>query len=157
MRAGYGGVAWYGGLAIAAALTDFIDGRLARRLDAVSATGRWLDSVGDVTFVLAALFSEAALGALPFYIPILIAISFTQYAVDSMMFAHAEGGPVRSRLGHWGGIINYALVFGFAFGPLARWMPSAIRALAPILALFYAAAIIERALSYRYRATMQRI
>jgi phosphatidylglycerophosphate synthase len=144
-------MAWFAGLASAAAVTDFIDGRLARRLDAVSAAGRWLDSVGDVTFVLAALFSEVALGALPFYIPALIALSFTQYAVDSMILAHSEGGPVRSRLGHWGGIINYALVLGFAFGPALPSLPAAIRDFAPVLALFYASAIIERALSYRWR------
>lgn len=150
MRAGYRGSAWYGGLAIAAALTDFIDGPLARRLGAVSATGRWLDSVADVTFVLAALTSEAARHRLPFYIPALIALSFTQYAIDSAILSGA-GGPVRSRLGHWGGVVNYALVFGFAFGGLAPAVPAAIRGLAPVLALFYVAAIIERAISYRWR------
>jgi phosphatidylglycerophosphate synthase len=151
MRAGYGGVAWYGGLTSAAAVTDFIDGRIARRLGAVSAAGRWLDSAADVTFVLAALFSEAAVGALPFYIPVLIALSFTQYAVDSAILSGARG-PVKSRLGHWGGVVNYALVFGFAFGALVPWVPQAIRGLAPVLALFYASAIIERAISYRWRA-----
>jgi phosphatidylglycerophosphate synthase len=150
MRPGYGGAAWLLGIAAGAALSDFIDGPIARRLGAVSAAGRWLDSVADVTFVLAALFSEAALGALPFYIPVLIALSFTQYVVDSAIFSGA-GGPVRSRLGHWGGVVNYALVFGFAFGPLLPAIPSAIRGLAPMLALFYAAAIIERAISYRRR------
>ncbi len=154
-RAGYGGIAWYLSLVAAAAVTDFIDGRLARRLGAVTAAGRWLDAVADVTFVLAALFSEAALGALPFYIPVLIALSFTQYTVDSMIFADSEGGPVRSRLGHWGGIVNYALVFGFAFGPVLPSLPAAIRDLAPVLALFYASAIIERALAYRRRAVQR--
>jgi phosphatidylglycerophosphate synthase len=151
-RAGYGGFAWYASLVGAAAATDFIDGRLARWLGAVSVTGRWLDAIADVTFVLAALFSEAAKGALPFYIPMLIALSFGQYALDSIVLRHSEGGPVRSRLGHWGGIINYALVFGFAFGPLSPSVPAAIRDFAPVFGLFYAAAIIERALSYRWRA-----
>ncbi len=147
-----GGMIWFLSLATAAALTDFFDGRLARRLAAVNAFGRWLDAVGDVIFVLAALFSEVALGALPSYIPLLIALSFTQYAVDSMILMQSEGGPVRSRLGHWGGVINYGLVFGFAFGSALPSIPRFIRDFAPVLALFYVSAIIERALSYRWRA-----
>ncbi len=149
---GVGGAAEFGTLAAAAAASDFVDGRLARRLDAVTVAGRWLDSLADIAFVLAALGSEAARGAISFYIPVLIALSFTQYAVDSLMFEKSGAGPVRSRLGHWGGIINYALVFALGVAPPDSMVAGAIRDLAPVLALFYLAAIAERALSYRNRA-----
>ena len=104
-------------VAIVAAGSDFVDGRIARRLGVASGRGRWLDGIADVTFVLAAIFCEAAAGAIPFYIPILIALSFSQYVIDSVVLAPPASGPVRSRLGHWGGIINYALVITLAIAP----------------------------------------
>jgi phosphatidylglycerophosphate synthase len=142
----------YVSLVFAAWATDYLDGNLARRFDVASGFGRWLDSVADVTFVLAALLSEAALRTIPFYIPILIAISFTQYAVDSALIARAGGGPIRSRLGHLGGMINYALVIVFAFSKPHRAAGRFVRKICPLIALFYIAAIAERAwLLYRRR------
>jgi phosphatidylglycerophosphate synthase len=140
----------FAGLALAGAASDFIDGRLARRLGVSGGFGRWLDSVADVTFVLAALFCEAARGAIPYYVPALIACSFAQYAIDSLAL-DASRGPIRSRLGHWGGIVNYALVLALAFAPPGGPAAAAIRAFAPALAIFYLAAIAERALGYRRR------
>lgn len=139
-------------VAILAAGSDFIDGRIARRLGVASGRGRWLDAIADVTFVLAVIFCEAAAGAIPFYIPILIALSFSQYVIDSVVIGQRAAGPVRSRLGHWGGIINYALVITLAIAPPPALPGAIVRDLAPMLALFYIAAISERAwLLYRSR------
>ena len=138
-------------VAIVAAGSDFIDGRVARRLGVVSGSGRWLDGIADVTFVLAALLSEAAASAIPFYIPILIAVSFNQYAIDSVLIGPPAAGPIKSRLGHWGGIINYALVITLAIAPPPAFPGAIVRDLAPLIAMFYAAAISERAWLY-YRA-----
>jgi phosphatidylglycerophosphate synthase len=138
-------------VAIVAAGSDFIDGRVARRLGVASGSGRWLDGIADVTFVLAALLSEAVAGAIPFYIPILIAVSFSQYAIDSVLIGQPASGPIRSRLGHWGGIINYALVITLAIAPPPALPGTLVRGLAPLIAMFYTAAISERAWLY-YRA-----
>jgi phosphatidylglycerophosphate synthase len=146
---GYTGRLAYAALAIGAAATDIIDGRIARRLGVAGDAGRWLDGVADVTFVLAALTCEASARAIPFYIPVLIAISFAQYAIDSVVLSKSTAGPVKSRLGHWGGIVNYALVIALALAPTLA--SAIIRDFAPILALFYFSAIAERALGYRGR------
>jgi len=138
-------------VAILAACSDFIDGRIARRLGVASGSGRWLDGIADVMFVLAALSCEAAAGAIPFYIPILIALSFSQYALDSIVIGQRATGPIKSRLGHWGGIINYALVITLAIAPPPAFPGTIVRDLAPLLALFYIAAISERAWLF-YRA-----
>ncbi|MGA6972986.1 MAG: CDP-alcohol phosphatidyltransferase family protein [Candidatus Binatus sp.] len=138
-------------VAILAACSDFIDGRIARRLGVASGSGRWLDGIADVMFVLAALSCEAAAGAIPFYIPILIALSFSQYALDSIVIGQRTTGPIKSRLGHWGGIINYALVITLAIAPPPAFPGTIVRDLAPLLALFYIAAISERAWLF-YRA-----
>jgi phosphatidylglycerophosphate synthase len=151
MRA-YQGRAAFAVIAILGAGSDFIDGRIARRLGTASGSGRWLDAIADVTFVLAAILCAAWAGEIPFYIPILIAVSFSQYVIDSIVLGEPAAGPIKSRLGHWGGIVNYALVIVLAFAPPPATIGAIVRDLAPLIALFYVAAISERAwLFYRSR------
>ncbi|HEY6394367.1 MAG TPA: CDP-alcohol phosphatidyltransferase family protein, partial [Candidatus Binataceae bacterium] len=131
-------------------VSDIVDGRVARRFAIASGSGRWLDATADVTFILVALFFKAEEGAIPVYIPVLIAASFSQFAFDSLILARASSGPIKSRLGHWGGIINYGLVIVLAAA--SRSIQTAVRIAAPLLAAFYLAAIAERAwLFYRAR------
>ena len=66
------------------------------RMGIVGGVGRWLDSIADIVFVLTALTCEAWVGALPFYIPVLIAVSFSQYAIDSMLLS---GAPIKAASG----------------------------------------------------------
>jgi phosphatidylglycerophosphate synthase len=120
-----------GPIALAAAASDFADGRLARRAGSVDQFGRWLDAIADIT-----------------YIPVLIALSFVQYALDSVVIL-GSSVPVASRLGHWGGAFNYILVTTLAFAAPPRLPGRIIQQAAPLIGLLYLAAIIERALNYR--------
>ena len=144
-----------GSIAIAAAVSDFADGWIARRMGQAEGAGRWLDPAADIVFVLTALTSEALAGAIPVYIPVLIGCSFAQYAIDSAVIGDAAE-PIKSRLGHWGGIINFALVLVLAWAPPPLWPGRAVRRLAPLIAGFYAAAMLERAISYRLAQGMRR-
>jgi phosphatidylglycerophosphate synthase len=136
-----------GPIALAAALSDFVDGRVARLMRTADQFGRWLDNVADITFVLTALVCEAQAGSIPAYIPVLIAVSFAQYAIDSIVIG-GSATPVKSRLGHWGGIVNFALVLLLAFASGAPWPGTVVRDASPLLAIFYVAAILERMLRY---------
>jgi phosphatidylglycerophosphate synthase len=140
-----------GSIALAGATSDFIDGRVARWMGSVSGFGRWLDSMGDVVFVLTALTCEASVGAIPAYVPALIAVSFAQYAIDSVVISRSSI-PVRSRLGHWGGVINFGLVILLAFAPAPSLPGILLRTASPLLATYYLAAIYERAIGYRCRS-----
>jgi phosphatidylglycerophosphate synthase len=111
----------------------------------VGGVGRWLDSIADIVFILTALTCEAAAGAIPFYIPLLIALSFSQYAIDSKLLS---GAPIKSRLGHFGGIINFALVIVLGLAAPPAWPGVMLQAICPLLAIFYIAAICERAVGY---------
>jgi phosphatidylglycerophosphate synthase len=137
-----------GPIALAGAASDFIDGRLARRTGSSGQFGRWLDAIADIVFVLTALSCEARAGAIPAYIPVLIALSFAQYALDSVVILGAAT-PVASRLGHWGGVINFLLVIALAWAPPPRWPGRVVRRAAPLIGILYLAAIAERALNYR--------
>jgi phosphatidylglycerophosphate synthase len=134
-------------IAIVGAISDFVDGRVARWMHRADGFGQWLDGFADIAFVATALSCEAAAGAIPFYVPMLIVISFGQYTIDSVMISRSST-PVRSRLGHWSGVLNFSLVITLALGPPPQWPGVLIREASPLLAIFYLAAIAERALSY---------
>ena len=136
-----------GSIALAAAASDFVDGRIARWMGHANGVGKWLDALGDIVFILTALSSEALAGTIPIYLPVLIACSFAQYVVDSVAISHSSA-PVKSRLGHWGGVINFALVLVLSCTPSALLPARLVRQVSQLLALFYIAAILERALNY---------
>jgi cardiolipin synthase len=144
-----------GWIALAAAASDFADGRVARWLGQADGSGRWLDALADIAFVLTALSCEAVIGVLPIYIPVLIALSFAQYAIDSVAISRSSM-PVKSRLGHWGGVVNFALVLVLAWTPSPSLSARLLRQASPVIAMFYIAAMFERALGYRPLRTILR-
>jgi phosphatidylglycerophosphate synthase len=146
--AGYTNAAVLGSIAIAGAISDLLDGHVARKMGIAGGVGRWLDSIADIVFIETALTCEAWAGTIPFYIPMLIALSFSQYAIDSVLLS---GAPIKSRLGHLGGIINFALVMVLGLAPPPAFPGIALRALCPVLALFYIAAMGERVAGYLRR------
>jgi phosphatidylglycerophosphate synthase len=135
-------------IALAGAASDFADGRLARLAGSPGQFGRWLDALADIVFVLTALSCEARAGSIPAYLPVLIGLSFAQYALDSMVI-FGSATPVASRLGHWGGVINFVLVITLACAPPPHLPGRLVRRAAPLIGIIYLAAIIERALNYR--------
>lgn len=99
------------GLAVAAAMTDFVDGRLARRLGVGSARGAVLDVAADAVFVLAGLTSLALLGVLSVALPAAAAISLLGLALGWRR--RSEPGTRREwpdGIGHLAGILNYGAV-----------------------------------------------
>ncbi len=102
-------------LFIIAVITDLSDGWLARRSGTESALGGLIDHGTDATFVTITLGAFALGDAIPILLPVLIAISFMQYVLDSNALS---GRHLRaSFLGRWNGIAYYALagvLIGFA-------------------------------------------
>lgn len=101
--------------------SDVLDGWLARQLRCSSVFGRFLDHGADIFFILFALGWFAAWGWVTWWLPAAIAWAFGLYAFDSW---RRSGGPGRqhrllgSRLGHLGGILNYAAVGGVIAEPV---------------------------------------
>jgi phosphatidylglycerophosphate synthase len=113
-------VAW-----MAASLSDYLDGPLARRRGTSSPRGAILDNVADVAFVLVGLATAAVLGLVSWLVPVSIGLSAGAYAVASARRRGRDGAPrlARSRLGHWAGVANYACL-GMAAGAVAWPGPS---------------------------------
>jgi phosphatidylglycerophosphate synthase len=134
-------------IALGGAVSDFLDGRIARWTHSASQFGRWLDSAADIVFILTLLSCETYAGVIPVYLPALVAVSFAQYVVDSVLI-RGSAVPVKSRLGHWAGVFNYIIVIVLAWAPPPRAAGRLLQDLAPMIGLFYLAAMCERALSY---------
>lgn len=140
---------WAATLFCVAVATDLLDGPLARARGTASAVGRALDHAADFAFVDAGLFAAAAGGAIPWLLPVLVAVAFAQYVVDSYWLRRA--GELRmSGLGRWNGVLYFvplagALLVQLGATPLAapnRWIAWALAASTVV-------SIADRAISLR--------
>ena len=91
-----------------AVATDLLDGRVARRFGESSALGGFLDHVTDAAFVSLGLAALVLRGEAPWLLPVLVALAFLQYTLDSRVI---DGGALRaSALGRWNGIAYFVPV-----------------------------------------------
>jgi phosphatidylglycerophosphate synthase len=151
VRAEHGGSGWpAAGVFAVVAVSDFADGRIARRFTAESAAGRVLDHAADIAFILAALGLYVALGVVPWWVPASMAVAFGVYVADSLRRSPARPSLIGSRIGHLGGICNYVLV-GILVGNhtlgLGWLSASTLRLLFLLVPMYSAASIATRLLS----------
>lgn len=131
-----------------AATSDFLDGRLARATSRPTAHGALLDTVADVSFVLAATGSGAAYGLVPWAAPLAIVAAVAAYALASLRRSTEVGSwrLARSRLGHAAGVANYGLA-GLIAGALALPHPAwdaALRVASLAVVALNVAAVVAR-------------
>lgn len=110
-RGGAQNAVWAAVLFALAIATDLADGPLARARGTASPLGRALDHGADFLFVCAGLFAAATRGALPWLLPVLVAIAFAQYVVDSF-WLHRARELRMSALGRWNGILYFVPLGG---------------------------------------------
>lgn len=131
-----------------AAVSDYIDGPLARRRGTQRLRGAVLDTVADVTFVLSGLATAAALGLVSWVTPVSIVLSAGTYAVASVSSRRTGAVPAlaRSRLGHWAGVMNYlclGVVASSVAEPATGW-DSFVTIAAATTAILNIAAVVTR-------------
>ena len=89
---------------LAVALTDLVDGYLARRFDTITRFGKLLDPLADKLLVMTALIVLVAMGRIPDWgVPLVILLLSREMAVNSLRaMASAEGVILpASNLGKW--------------------------------------------------------
>lgn len=119
-------------IAVLAAASDFVDGRLARRLGSASRAGAVLDVLGDGVFVVSALAGLASVRIVTWLLPVAVVLALTGLAVASLRAAGSADGPPppprtrgpADRAGHAAGIVNYGAVLAGS-AALAGWIPGA--------------------------------
>ncbi len=132
-------------LVLAAAIaTDLLDGPVARRRGAATASGGAFDHAADCFFVTSGLAAGAVRGAFPWILPILVVAAFAQYVVDSS-WAHRGSGLRTSRLGRYNGILYFAPLGGDI---LVR---AGLPALQPAVTVLVWLLVVSTALSMAWR------
>lgn len=114
---------------ILAIVTDYYDGIVARAQGTASARGQVFDHSTDFLFVTSGLAGAAYAGLVPWVLPVLIVLAFSQYVLDSYFLYHQKSLRM-SFLGRWNGV--------FYFGPLlliaaARISPEDLGLYSPIM------------------------
>lgn len=107
---------------VIAAISDFVDGWLARKLGLVTAMGKLLDPLADKVLVCAAFVYLSARGVCPVWVTVLIIAR--EFLVTGLRQIAVEAGQViaADRLGKWktGLQLTFCItcLVWFAFGPL---------------------------------------
>lgn len=154
LAADRGGSAWVTAAIFAlVAASDVVDGRVARRYGTASSRGRALDHAADIAFLLVALATYVALGALPWWVPAAVGASFACYAVDARWPPPRPPRWGADRLGHLGGIGNWVLV-GVLVGNHSaglEWLSPGAMLVMSVAVLGYSAAAVAGRLAARSR------
>lgn len=113
---------------VLACLTDFFDGWLARKLNAVSVWGAILDPIGDKILICGAILGLAALGPQPQAAAPFAVILFREFAVSALREGAAPKGvkiPV-TLLAKWKTTLQMVAIFAEVLvGTWAAWgLPS---------------------------------
>ncbi|MGI9249965.1 MAG: CDP-alcohol phosphatidyltransferase family protein [Pseudohongiellaceae bacterium] len=139
-------------LLVLAVASDYFDGIVARHLGTASPRGQLFDHGTDCCFVSAALTSGAITGLIPWLLPPLVVIAFSQYVLDSH-FLHRQKTLRMSTLGKWNGVLYFVPLFLLAAAQLP-FSPEAIRLLEQtttllcgLLIISTIASIIDRVLA----------
>lgn len=138
-------------LMLAAIVSDYVDGIVARRTGTASPRGMLFDHTTDCLFVTSGLAGAAVAGVVPVALPVLVPVAFSQYVLDSY-FLHRQRQLRMSRLGRWNGIFYFAPLVMIAIASLhvpalsdlARVL---VRPTAILLAVSTVASIADRAMA----------
>ncbi len=128
---------WALGVFTVAALTDWLDGWVARRQGMASRLGAFLDPVADKLLLTAAFVTLTYLKAIPFWITAVVISRDTMLVVGALTM-HVAGVRIYPRPSWIGKAATFFQVLAVAVGILARWfhLPLAPRPVAAVAALF---------------------
>lgn len=72
--------------------TDFMDGRIARKLNATSSFGALLDVAADFVFIISSLIVLIFHNVIPAWVLVMILVKFTEFLVTSHIVRNYGGG-----------------------------------------------------------------
>ena len=134
--------------------SDYFDGVVARRHGTASAEGQLFDHGTDCLFVTACLTGAALAGLVPLMLPVLIAMAFGQYVLDSY-WLHRRKQLRMSTIGRWNGIGYFVPLVVLAAARLevvpglSPLLTVAARVVAYVLVASTLVSIVDRATAVR--------
>ncbi len=146
----------HGGLVLGAILiaiiTDWADGKVARATGKASPAGQLFDHGSDCIFVSSGLAGLAYAGVIPWVLPVLVPIAFSQYVLDSY-FLFRQKQLRMNVLGRINGICYFVPLLTVAVARLLPWdetgelLDDATRVLAWALVLSTLVSMADRAIA----------
>lgn len=129
---------------VIAALTDYLDGYIARKEGIVTTFGKFIDPLADKMLVLAALIMLSAQGNLPAWVVVLVL--FRELAVDGIRLIANQSGRViaASKLGKIKTVIQMVTIILLM---LLRFMP-VLNKLCGVMVVLMALATIISGIDY---------
>ena len=100
-------------LLVIAIASDLLDGLVARKFNTASTQGQLFDHMTDFLFVVSGLTAAAYANLLHPLLPILIAVAFAQYVLDSR-FLFKQKHLRLSSLGRWNGVLYFVPIVAIA-------------------------------------------
>jgi len=86
---------------VAAGLSDFLDGYLARRFGTSTLTGAWLDPLSDKLLVAAAVISLAAVSRFPLWAAVVIVVREAAVSILRAYMGTRRASMPASRIAKW--------------------------------------------------------
>ncbi len=108
-----------GVLFIIASITDFVDGKIARKRNIVTDFGKVMDAIADKVLVNGVLIALAYEGLLPVIIPIIIITR--DIAVDSIKMVAGSKGSGAVGASIWGKIKTVFMMVGLSMVFFSNW------------------------------------
>ncbi|MEC8382885.1 MAG: CDP-alcohol phosphatidyltransferase family protein [Pseudomonadota bacterium] len=107
------------GLVLVAAVTDLLDGLLARALDCVSDFGRMLDPIADGIFIATVLYKLSLAGHVPLWFMLFTAIRYATIALIQAHLLYMKRKNIQSiPSGKWSAAGGMGLIVLLGFGPM---------------------------------------
>lgn len=137
---------------LVAIITDLTDGYAARRFGSPSAFGQAFDHTTDFLFVTVCLAALSLSSNIPLVLPIVIAIAFSQYVLDSY-FLYRTPNLRMSWLGRWNGVLYFVPLVMVALarenwvGALGPLLMTLLPIISYLLIISTLASIIDRAIA----------
>lgn len=141
---------WAWAIFAAAAITDSIDGALARRRNAITDFGKIADPIADKALIGSALIGLAALGLLSWWI--VAVILAREVGVTALRFWVIRHGVIAASRGGKAKTLTQAVAIGLYILPLDGWLhvvAQVILAAAIVLTLVTGADYVARAVRLR--------
>jgi cardiolipin synthase (CMP-forming) len=126
---GIGQLGWALLLIAVSAITDFVDGYVARRFDQVSRLGQLLDPAADRLFILSTLLGLAWVGVLPWWLVAVIIGRDVLLLLLGVVLANHRYGPLPVH--HLGKMGTFAILFAMPVLLLAAAFPEVAWAALP--------------------------
>jgi cardiolipin synthase (CMP-forming) len=133
-------------LFIAAAITDWLDGYLARRLNQTSAFGAFLDPVADKLLLTSAFVTLTYLKVIPFWIAVVV-VSRDLVLSVGVLVIHVAGGTVQPAPS-WLGKLSTVFQMATVLAAMTSFYFGTLQALPRLLAWVTAAFTVTSGLQY---------